>query len=120
MEVLEATSWLDLMAVLAIALGLSLVVWALRLQALGYRPAPAGPRKALNLVRSFRGVLVGLALTGVGVGVLAELEWLVVLSLIIGGQELLETSIMVAALRDEEKRRAVERSTSATVVGHAV
>ena len=46
------------------------------------------------------------ALVAGGAGWLAQLGWLVVLAAIIGGQELLETSIMSAALRDEERRRA--------------
>jgi hypothetical protein len=69
---------------------------------------PRGPSKDLRLIRSFRRVVVGLALLGVGAGTLTGLSWLVALSLIIGGEELLESSVIAAALRDEERRRAAE------------
>jgi hypothetical protein len=91
---------------ISIAAGVVLTAYALRLHD-AFRRAPVeGPRRALDLVRSFRAVLVGLALIGVGAGILADIGWLVMLSLIIGGQELLETSIMAAALNDEVRRRA--------------
>jgi len=90
----------------AAAVGALLLLWAARLHVFSRWPLPPGPRKALDLVRAGRAVLVGGALIGVGVGVLLHVKWLVVLALIIGGQELLETSVIAAALRDEERRCA--------------
>ena len=45
------------------------------------------------------------ALVALGAGMAYDLDWLVALALIIGAEELLETSFMAAALRDEVARR---------------
>jgi hypothetical protein len=96
---------------LSIAIGASLVVSGVRVQITRRRQsALEGPTELRWLARSFRRVVAGLAFVGVGAGLMADISWLVTLSLIIGGQELLESSIIAAALHDEEKRRAAEAS----------
>ena len=96
---------------LSIAIGATLVVSGVRIQVARRRVrALQGPTELRWLARSFRRVVAGLALVGVGAGLMADISWLVALSLIIGGQELLESSIVAAALHDEEKRRAAEAS----------
>ncbi len=64
------------------------------------------PIGTLLLVRSIRAALVGGALVALGAGILSSIDWLVILALIIGAEELLETSVMAAALRDEVARRS--------------
>ena len=110
------TSISEILAAAAIASGGWLAISSLRRQvSRSRRRALLGPTELLGLARSFRRFIFGAALAGVGAGVLAEISWLVTLSLIIGGEEILESSIVAAALRDEEKRRDAEahRSTAA-------
>jgi len=56
------------------------------------------PAKVLTWVRGFRLTMIGLALAGTGAGWLLGQTWLIVLSLAIGGEETLESSIMHFAL----------------------
>jgi hypothetical protein len=96
------------------ALGLLLLIEAVRRALAAHAaPLPIGPDRTLALVRRLRLVLVGGALTGAGVGLLADMAWLVTLSLIIGCEELLESSVFAAALRDESARRRAEASAAA-------
>ena len=64
------------------------------------RPVQAlrDPAKALTWVRGFRLLMIGLALAGSRAGWLLDQTWLIVLSLAIGGEEMLESSIMHFAL----------------------
>lgn len=57
------------------------------------------PMRALAILSGFRSAVIGLALCGVGAAWIWQCGWLLALSLIIGGQELLESSIMIAAAR---------------------
>ena len=56
------------------------------------------PAKVLTWVRGFRLSMIGLALAGTGAGWLLDQTWLIVLSLAIGGEETLESSIIHFAL----------------------
>ena len=101
--------WVELGEIAAIAAGLWLAIDGVGTQIRRRRRwALTGPTELLSLARSFRRAVIGLALAGVGAGLLYGLSWLVVLSLIIGGEEVLESSVIAADLRDEEKRRAAE------------
>jgi hypothetical protein len=64
----------------------------------------ADPRRALSIARAFRLVTVGSACIGIGAGWAWGAGWLVGLSLIIGGEELLETSVVIQALKDGLRR----------------
>jgi hypothetical protein len=120
-------SWRAYPAAVLLAAGAWALAWSARLQLRARRrrrgragrrsacsdvqaadPDAPGPRKALDIVRGIRAVLVGAALVGTGAGWIWQIPWLVGLSLIIGGQELLETSVVAAALRDELRRRGLE------------
>jgi hypothetical protein len=109
MQLATATVMPAFLAASAVAIGAWLVASgvARRLDR-RVRAMADGPSKTLGLVRSIRRVLVGLALVGIGAGTLGGISWLVTLSLIIGGEELLESTVVAAALRDEEGRRAAE------------
>ena len=93
-----------------IGLGTAVVFWAARLQWRGPIPDAVAPAKPLDMVRSLRAVLVGAALVGLGFGLLYDNRWVIGISLIIGLEELLETSVVVMALRDEKARREAERA----------
>ncbi|HEV7735506.1 MAG TPA: hypothetical protein VGR62_25250, partial [Candidatus Binatia bacterium] len=58
------------------------------------------------MTRALRSVLTGHATVGVGLAWCAHLDLLLALSVVIGGEELLETSVVIAALDDAERRHA--------------
>jgi len=98
-----AESWPAAMAVVAIAAGAALLGWALY----GDRralPSKRRARQALALLSRFRRAVAGVCLCAAGAGWLLEVSWLWTLALIIGGEEVLESSVMIAALRDEQQR----------------
>lgn len=72
-------------------------------------------RDALGWLRGFRLAVVGLCLAGIGVAWVWHILWLLVASLGILGEELLETSVMIEALkrapppRARGRQRAVDR-----------
>lgn len=68
-----------------------------------HRAVPTGmrdPHRALQVARSFRIGIAGLCLIGWAVGWLLSMGWVVFVSFIILGEEMLETSTMIATLRD--------------------
>jgi hypothetical protein len=92
-------SWHAYGAIVLIALGLAIVIWSLRRGAGTARRRVRDPGRALALVQGFRIGIIGLSLAGIGAAWLWQLEPLLVLSLIIGGEELLESSVVIAALK---------------------
>ena len=64
------------------------------------------PERALALMQSFRLCVVGLALVGMGSAWICEIPVLLGLSLAIAGEELLESTVMIAALKDWARRPA--------------
>jgi len=91
--------------------GAAIVVGGLRRHWRELRRRGRDLRKAVALTRSLRMSLVGLAMTGAACGWSFDVPALLVVSLVIGAEELLETSVVSAALGAELRRR------SATVVG---
>jgi hypothetical protein len=85
-------------AALMIPAGLVLLVVGFRRGAAGMRRHRRDPPRALALLRGFRISVVGLCLAGVGAGLLWDVGWLVGLSLIIGGEELLESTVVITAM----------------------
>ncbi len=61
-------------------------------------------RELLEMVRGFRIAVIGLAVTGVGVWLLTDQTWVLVVSLAVGGEELLESSVIIAAIRADPRR----------------
>ncbi|MBM4246588.1 MAG: hypothetical protein FJ148_22795 [Deltaproteobacteria bacterium] len=62
------------------------------------------PERALAVVRSLRTGIAGLCLVVLAIGWLADAAWLAIPALIVLGEEMLETSVMVAALEDGRRR----------------
>lgn len=63
-------------------------------------PRPrSGAMQPLIWMRGFRMTLVGIAVAAAGAAWLWHLGWLLALAVAIGGEETLETSIAIAALR---------------------
>lgn len=99
MEGFTTLAWGSYVAASLIALGLALAFRGLR----HCRTALPRPRsesmQPLTWMRGFRLTLFGLAVAGIGAAWLWQIEWLLLLSLAIGGEETLETSIAISALR---------------------
>jgi hypothetical protein len=96
-ELMEA-SWRAYPAALLSAAGVAMVLRGARHVTAARRAAD--PHRALSIARAFRLVIVGSACIGIGAGWAWGVGWLVGLSLIIGGEELLETSVVIQALKD--------------------
>ena len=90
--------WQTLAATLLIVGGSPLLLTGLLREWDGIRRPMHDPAKVLTWVRGFRLSMIGLALAGAGAGGLLDQTWLIVLSLAIGGEETLESSIMHFAL----------------------
>lgn len=66
---------------------------------LAHDPRRRATRRLLEGLSGFRLCVVGLAVTGVGAAWMWQIGWLFALALIIGGEELLESTVLIAALR---------------------
>jgi hypothetical protein len=95
---LLSTEWQTVAPVLLIISGAPLLVIGLRREWDGLRRPLRDPAKVITWVRGFRLSMIGFAFSGAGAGWLLDQTWLVVLSLAIGGEETLESSIMHFAL----------------------
>lgn len=83
-----------------ILIGLGVFAWSVYWDIARRRDCDTDPGRALTLVRGFRIGITGLCLAGIGAGWLWDAEWLLGLSLIIGGEELLESSVIIKALKE--------------------
>jgi hypothetical protein len=97
MEPLIDLSWRWYVAFPLMLLGTVLVAWGGKN---GLICALRGDSARLvNLMEGFRLLVIGLALTGIGAAWAWHMPWLLALSLVIGGGEILESSIDIFALR---------------------
>jgi hypothetical protein len=103
-EALWHLPWRAYPGILLVALGLGVLARALRRELPGIRLPVSDPHKGIALTRALRGVLVGLAVAGIGVAWTWQLGSLFGLCCIIGGEETLETSVVIAALDDAERK----------------
>jgi hypothetical protein len=105
MDALLELSW-RLYPALALALGGAwLIVRALRSFGRSRRYAQ-DPERALLVARSFRIGILGLCACVFAAAWIWQVGWLAVVALIVLGEEMLETSVMVAALEDGRRMRA--------------
>ena len=99
MSELVDAAWRVYLASAMIAAGLVVSAWGVR-RGLSHRYRPTGdPDKILNAVLGFRIIVIGLALAGVGVAWAFQLLWVFVLSLVFGGEELLESTVHISILK---------------------
>ncbi len=100
MEPVTELSWRVYPASALIALGIGLASWGLLMVVNGLRGALRGDSgKLLPWIQGFRLSIIGLALIGLAAAWGWHLTWLLVLTLAIGGEEILESSIVIFALR---------------------
>lgn len=109
MESILTLSWRVWPATLLALAGVTLLVRGVRALPAA-RATSRDPERALAVARSLRTGIAGLCLTVLAIGWIAGAGWLAVLALIVLGEEMLETSVMVAALEDG-RRRTLVRST---------
>lgn len=64
----------------------------------GLRRPIRDPAKVLTFLMGFRMSVIGLALVGIGAGWMWDITWLLVLSLAIGGEETLESTVHIFAV----------------------
>jgi hypothetical protein len=98
MEIPFIGSWQTCAAWALIVPGAALLLYGGRVELDGIMRPLRDPAKVITWVRGFRYSMIGLALAGAGAGWLLDQTWLIVLSLAIGGEETLESSIMHFAL----------------------
>lgn len=82
------------------ALGLAAAVASAYRGAVDGRRYDRDPERALGFLRGFRRCVIALAVAGIGASLLWEVKGLLTLSLLIGGEELLESTVIIRALRD--------------------
>lgn len=86
--------------------GLAMLVLGIRRGIAGMRRYHRDPPRSLALLRGFRISVVGLCLAGLGAGWFWDVGWLVGLSLIIGGEELLESTVVITAMSHPVRPRS--------------
>ena len=119
METLIELAWRVYPISALIVLGIGLALWGLLMGLNGLRGALRGESgKLLTWIQGFRLSIIGLALTGLGVAWAWHLTWLLVLTLAIGGEETLESSIVIFALRRGRRLEMQKVSGPATLFGH--
>jgi len=100
MDTLIELAWRVYPASSLIAMGIGVVLWGLGKEINGLRGALRGDSaKIVPWIIGFRLTIIGLTLVGLGVAWEWRLTWLLVLSLAIGGEETLESSIVIYGLR---------------------
>ncbi len=102
-----------------IALGIGLALRGLVMGLNGLRGALRGDSgKLLPWIQGFRLSIIGLALAGLGVAWGWHLTWLLVLTLAIGGEETLESSMVIFGLRRGRRLEMRKASGPATLSSH--
>lgn len=104
MEGLSEIGWCFHPAAAVVAAGVVFAIFGVR-RGLVRARGVADPRRALELMVGFRLAVVGLAAAGFGVAWMWSIGWLAALAAIIGGEELLESSFVIATVRNGPERR---------------
>jgi hypothetical protein len=82
----------------------------LALSALPIRRPPTWPGWAMTYLLAFRRVVVGACVMALGVGLLADVTWLVAVSVCVGIGELLESTYYIVVMRWGAQRANLELS----------
>jgi hypothetical protein len=87
------------LALALIGVGIALLMWSVWSNLGDMRRSLADPRKGLGLARWLRTTILGLAAIAVGVGWTWGIWPLVGLALVIAGEETLETTVVISAMK---------------------
>ena len=98
MDTLIDLSWRAYPASALMAVGIALVVTGAKKARAGLSSPGGGPANMLAFVKGFRIAVFGVALAGFGVAWQWQLTWVLVLSLVFGGEELLESTTHISIL----------------------
>lgn len=90
--------WQTALQVLLMAAGPLIAARGLVQEWDGLRRPIRDPAKVLTFLVGFRTSVIGLALIGIGAGWMWDITWLLVLSLAIGGEETLESTVHIFAV----------------------
>lgn len=71
--------------------------------------------RLLSMIRGFRLGIIGLAVVGIGLWLLTGQLWILVLSLAVAGEEVLETSFIIWAINSDPRNQTVESDPSPAV-----
>ena len=99
MEAIAHLSWKLYPVSGLMAFGLLVSYWGVRTALTPRASGDAGKTKLLATIEGFRYAVVGIALLGVGASWQWNITWLFVLSLVFGGEELLESTVHLSILR---------------------
>ena len=110
MDALTELSWRIYPASVLMAMGGLLAGLGVQLEVSGFRLSTRDPDHILKLVRGLRLFILGLALAGLGASWEWNILWLFIVSLVIGGEEMMEISIVIHTLR--KRQRQVEQEES--------
>jgi hypothetical protein len=91
-------SWRAYPAAMLIILGIVGAVWSAH-RGVARARRVRDPLRALAIMQGFRIAIVGLAVAAIGAAWWWQIGWLFVLALVIGGEELLESTVVIAALK---------------------
>jgi hypothetical protein len=89
----------SIVALVAIGVGIALLVWSVWSNLDDLRRPLSDPTKALGLARWLRTTILGLAAVAVGIGLLWNTWPVIGLALIIAGEETLETTSVIHAMK---------------------
>ncbi len=78
--------------------GSAIALWGLRRELDGIRRPTRDPAKLVTWARGFRLSIIGAALAAIAAAWLWHVLWLLVLALVIGGEETLEGTLIIFAL----------------------
>jgi hypothetical protein len=95
------------------AAALVFAVFGIRDIARGLGSPNVEPGKALRTMSAFRRMVIGLAGAGIAAGVAFEIQWLFWLSVAIGIEETIESSVAVWALRQGQELQSAVRARAA-------
>jgi hypothetical protein len=99
MDGLGEAPWRILPSALIMATGLAAFVYGVESLARALRISIWDLHRPIVWVAGFRAAIIGLAVAALGAAWLTQQLWVLLLALAIGGEELLETSIILFALR---------------------
>ena len=99
MDALVNLEWRIYPASVTMALGAGLLLLGVRNGITGTSLPSGHPDKMITVIQGFRVSVIGLALAGVGAAWAWHIVWLLVLSLVFGGEELLESTTHISILK---------------------
>jgi hypothetical protein len=99
MDWLIDLSWREYPASALLFVGLTLLLYAVGKEMSALRRDYREPGRVLDIVQAFRLTVLGLVLAGFAAAWQWQIDWLALLALAIGIVELLESSVMIYALR---------------------